>query len=50
MKQLKNTFKTAERIFFYGCYDLPVDLLTSDKAHVKVTAHEIWKVSGYRFM
>ena len=49
MKQLKQTFKTSERIFFNGSYDLPADPLISDKEHVSATAHNIWKVSGYRF-
>ena len=49
MKQLKQIFKTSEHIFFNGSYDLPADPLISDKEHVSMTAHDIWKVSGYRF-
>ncbi|KAN0133621.1 hypothetical protein V8E53_008568 [Lactarius tabidus] len=49
LKQLKNVFKTSEHIFFHGCYDLPADPLSSDKAYVKAAAHEIWRVTGYRF-
>ena len=50
MKQLKYVFKTSEHIFFHGCYDIPTDPLSSDTAHVKATAREIWEVTGYRFM
>jgi hypothetical protein len=49
MKQLKKVFKTSERVFFSGSYDIPADPLISDKEHVRVTAHEVWKVSGYHF-
>ena len=51
MERLKYVFKTSERIFFHGCYDLPTDPLNSHSAHAKVkaTAHEIWQVTGYRF-
>ncbi len=49
MKQLKKIFKTKERIFFHGSYNAPVDPLISDKDHVRATAHDVWKVTGYRF-
>ncbi|KAF8257921.1 hypothetical protein EI94DRAFT_1816526 [Lactarius quietus] len=49
MTQLKKIFKTSDHIFFHGCYDVPADPSMSDKDHVKATAHEIWKVTGYRF-
>jgi hypothetical protein len=49
MKQLKEVFETSERVFFCGSYDIPADPLISDKEHVRATAHEVWKVSGYRF-
>ena len=49
MKQLKKVFKTSERVFFYGSYDTPANPLVSDKEYVQLTAHDIWKASGYRF-
>ena len=49
MAQLKRIFKTSEHIFFHACYDLPADPLMSDRDYVKATAHEIWRVTGYRF-
>ena len=49
MKQLKYAFKTSESIFFHGRYDSPTDPLSSDSAHVKATANEIWHITGYRF-
>ncbi len=49
MKQLKKVFKTTERIFFGGSYDAPADPLMSYKDYVTATAHEVWKVTGYRF-
>lgn len=50
MRQLKKLFSTRERISFHGYYDAPTDRLLSDKAHVTATAHEIWKVTGFRFV
>ena len=47
MKHLKKVFKTTEHVFFNGTYDIPVDPLISDKEHVKMTAHDVWKVTGY---
>ncbi|KAH8985840.1 hypothetical protein EDB86DRAFT_2832929 [Lactarius hatsudake] len=49
MTQLQKVFKTTERIFFCGSYDAPVDPLISYKDLVSTTAHDIWKVTGYRF-
>ncbi|KAH9051623.1 hypothetical protein EDB83DRAFT_2507093 [Lactarius deliciosus] len=45
IKQLKSVFKSTEHIFFHGCYNLPQDPLISEKAHVKATADDIWKVT-----
>ena len=50
MAQLKKAFKTTDCIFFHACYDLCANLLMSDKEHVSMTAHKVWKTSGYRFM
>ena len=49
MTQLKKAFKTSDLIFFHAYYDLPADPLMTDRDHVKATAHEIWRVTGYRF-
>ncbi|KAH8982149.1 hypothetical protein EDB83DRAFT_2326588 [Lactarius deliciosus] len=49
MKQLKSVFKSADRVFFHGLYNSPLDPLTSEKDHIKATAYDIWKVTGYRF-
>ena len=49
MKRLKVVCRTQEHVFFSGCYSMPVDPLISDKERVKMTAHDIWKVTGYRF-
>jgi hypothetical protein len=34
---------------FFGTYEIKEDPLVSDKERVKMTAYEIWKVTGYRF-
>jgi len=49
MKSLKNVFKTTEDVFFHGSYTIPVDPLVTDKEHVQITAHDLWKATGYRF-
>jgi hypothetical protein len=49
MKQLRKAFKKSERVFFHGCYNIPADPLISDKERVKMTAQDVWKVTGYRF-
>ncbi|KAH8986470.1 hypothetical protein EDB92DRAFT_1818287 [Lactarius akahatsu] len=50
MKKLKKIFKSTDQVFFHRGYDIPADPLISDRAQVQVTAHEIWKATGYRFM
>ena len=49
MTHLKKVFKRSERVFFYACYDSPVDPLISGEDLVNATAHEIWRITGYRF-
>jgi len=49
MEQLTRIFRTTEQVSFHGCYDTPVDPLVSDKDRVTVTAHNVWKATGYRF-
>ena len=49
MIHLKKVFEKSNRIFFHACYDSPVDPLTSDKDLINMTAHKIWRVTGYRF-
>ena len=49
MTQLKKVFKTSDHVFFHACFDLPADPSISDRDYIKATAHEIWKVTGYRF-
>jgi hypothetical protein len=49
MTQLKRVFRTSDRIFFHGAYDLPADPLMPERDHVNTAAYEIWKVTGYRF-
>ena len=49
MKSLKTVFKTTEHIFFHGNYTIPVDPLVMDKERVQMTAHDLWKATGYRF-
>jgi len=48
-KSLRNQFKQGKDINFCGSYILPDDPLVSDRERIKMTADEIWKVTGYRF-
>ncbi|KAJ7661459.1 hypothetical protein DFH06DRAFT_1268903 [Mycena polygramma] len=40
---------TNKHVDFRGTYQTPEDPLITDKEHVQMTVHEIWKVTGYRF-
>ncbi|KII92985.1 hypothetical protein PLICRDRAFT_51294 [Plicaturopsis crispa FD-325 SS-3] len=45
---LQSCFK-AQNVFFHGRFVMPVDPLVTEKEHVQMMAHEVWKVTGYRF-
>jgi hypothetical protein len=49
MKHLRRVFSNTECVFFHGHYTIPVDPLITDKQRVQMTAHDIWKATGYRF-
>lgn len=46
---LRGAFKDGKHVKFHGAYTLPVDPLVSDKDRIRMTTHNIWKVTGYRF-
>ena len=45
---LKACFKQEGGGLFYGKYEIADDPI-SDKEHICMTIHEIWKDTGYRF-
>ncbi|KAG2139796.1 uncharacterized protein EDB93DRAFT_1241918 [Suillus bovinus] len=47
--ELRRAFKTSKVISFYGHYTVLVDPLMNEREQVKMTAFEIWKITGYRF-
>jgi hypothetical protein len=47
--ELQNCCKHHQDVMFYGSFKLPDDPLVSDKERAQMMAHEIWKVTGYRF-
>jgi len=47
---IEECFQNSAHVEFYGSYNLPRDPLVSDNERVKMAIHEIWKVTGYRFM
>ena len=49
MTHLKKALKRSECVFFYVCYDSPVDPLTPGEDLVNTTAHTIWRITGYHF-
>jgi hypothetical protein len=49
LKDLHTTFKSSDSVEFKGSYSQAVDPLVSDKERVKMTIHDIWKATGYRF-
>jgi hypothetical protein len=46
---LRKAFKEKKQVNFFGTYCLPEDPMVSDSERVRMTTHEIWKVTGYRF-
>jgi hypothetical protein len=49
LTHLQKVFKTTERVLFHGCYNILEDLEITDKEHVRMTAQDIWKATGFRF-
>ena len=49
LTHLQKVFKTMERIFFHGCYNIPEDPEITDKERVQMTAQDIWKATGFCF-
>ena len=49
MTHLKKALKRSECVFFYACYDSPVDPFTPGEDLVNTTAHKIWRITGYHF-
>ncbi|KAG0694190.1 hypothetical protein DFH29DRAFT_985319 [Suillus ampliporus] len=47
--ELRRAFRTSKEVSFYGHYTMLVDPLVKERERVKMTAFEIWKVTGYRF-
>ena len=39
----------ADSGLFEGCYDLTIDTLVTHREHVRMSAEEAWKATGYRF-
>ncbi len=46
---LREVCTKQKSVDFYGEYIMPSDPLVSDKERVKMTALEVWKVTGFRF-
>jgi hypothetical protein len=46
---LRLCFKQESGRLFYGSYQIADDPLINDKERVRMTTHEIWQVTGYRF-
>lgn len=49
LKALRDTFRSETSVDFEGSYIRATDLLVSDKERVKMTIHDVWKATGYRF-
>ncbi|KAF8463759.1 hypothetical protein DFH94DRAFT_686704 [Russula ochroleuca] len=47
---LCSTVKCQENVIFNGNYTIAKDPLVGSKERVKMMAHEVWKVTGYRFI
>jgi len=48
-RAIRKAFKDDTHVNFSGAYKLSDDPLVSDNERVRMTIHDIWKVTGYRF-
>ncbi|KAK7005431.1 hypothetical protein R3P38DRAFT_2427601, partial [Favolaschia claudopus] len=46
---IRGAFTGGKPVEFHGTCQIPEDPMVTDKERVKMTAHEIWKITGYRF-
>lgn len=49
MLSLRQSVKAKDGTHFCGIYRMDMDPLVKDRERVQMVAHEVWKVSGYRF-
>ena len=49
LKALCDAYKSKTSVDFDGSYIRAMDPLVSDKERVKMTIHDVWKATGYRF-
>lgn len=47
---IRTHFRCGQNINLIGCYKQPEDPLVSNKERIAMIVHELWKVTGYRFM
>lgn len=48
-RAIQKAFRDSAHVNFSGAYKLPEDPLISDRERVRMTIHDIWKITGYRF-
>ena len=46
---IRRAFSNSRHIDFWGTYRVPEDQLVNDSERVRMTIHDIWTVTGYRF-
>jgi len=46
---MRAAFSVTAHVEFGGSYHLPADPSVTDKDRVRMTIHDIWKATGYRF-
>jgi hypothetical protein len=49
LNAIRKAFNSRESVEFEGSYVQTEDPLVSDKDRVRMTIHDVWKVTGYRF-
>jgi hypothetical protein len=48
-ENLQSAFRKGNHVEFFGGYHLPEDPLITARQRVRMTIHDIWKTTGYRF-
>jgi hypothetical protein len=49
MAAVKEAFRLSKEVIFHGRFTMTADPLVNERERVRMTAHEVWEKSGYRF-
>jgi hypothetical protein len=49
-EDLRKKFQEQTSVDFFGRFKMKEDPLVSEKEHIKMTAYDVWKTTGFRFV